>query len=90
MQFTTPNAIIKQSTPKKTYPGTCRYKNVSLQKNPWRVYVPNGTFIKYKSLFDYTEGLKVDESIGDFIIKRRDGLPAYQIISLISQASLVF
>jgi len=77
-------SIIRKFSNNGTYPGNCRYKNIRLQKNlSWRIRVPNETFIKYKTLMNYTEKIKVDDSIGDFVIKRRDGLPAYQIISLI-------
>ncbi len=75
---------IRQLSPKKIYPGTCRNKNISLQKKniTWRIHVPNETFLKYRTLINCTEIIKVDDSIGDFVIKRRDDLPAYQIISL--------
>ena len=76
---------IRQFSSKSTYPGTCKNKNISLKKKniPWRVNVPNETFIKYRTFMNSNDKIKVDESIGDFIIKRRDGLPAYQIISLV-------
>ena len=76
---------IRQFPSKRTCPGKCRQKYISFKKNniSWRVHVPNETFIKYKTFMKSTEKIKVDESIGDFVIKRRDGLPAYQIVSLI-------
>ena len=75
---------IRQFSSKRIYPGTCRYKNISFNKNiPWRIRVPDETFLKYKTFLKSTNKIKVNESIGDFVIKRRDGLPAYQIISLV-------
>tara|TARA_Y100001970_G_C14153549_1_gene814151 strand:- start:105 stop:1019 length:915 start_codon:yes stop_codon:yes gene_type:complete len=76
---------IKQLSSKNKYPGICRFKGIDFKtKNvPWRMHVPNGTNIKYKTFFNSLRKIEVDREIGDFIIKRRDGLPAYQIVSLL-------
>ena len=78
-------SMIRQISNKRTYPGYCREKNIDLgNKNiTWRVNVPEGTIVNYKTFFNSIKTINVNDSIGDFVIKRRDGLPAYQIISVV-------
>jgi glutamyl-tRNA synthetase len=66
------------------YPGTCRHRNLALDtpEAAWRVHVPENTVI---SILEYNGGsrhIQLDTAMGDFVVRRRNGLPAYQIASL--------
>ena len=81
---------IRNLSPAGNYPGTCRLKDLNLMKDnlPWRVTVPEQTYARLKTFTNKVEKISVDKVIGDFLIKRRDGLPAYQIVSLIDDMEL--
>lgn len=74
------------------YPGTCRYLSVderrerSLQKDPaYRIMVPQREY----SIDDHFQGeckFKIHESGGDFIVKRSDGVFAYQLAVVVDDA----
>ncbi|HSK12719.1 MAG TPA: glutamate--tRNA ligase family protein [Phnomibacter sp.] len=66
-------------------PGNCRDRGLSfdLENTAWRIRVPEGVIIHI------TDALKKDRvaadlfgQMGDFIVRRRDGRPAYQVASL--------
>jgi len=66
------------------YPGICRNKNIPLDANGvcLRVKTDPDNFVTFtdKNLGVLTSNLF--DSVGDFIIKRKDGIPAYQIASV--------
>lgn len=74
------------------YPGTCRHLSVderrerSLQKDPaYRIVVPQREY----SIDDHFQGeckFKIHECGGDFIVKRSDGVFAYQLAVVVDDA----
>lgn len=65
------------------YPGTCRERGIPLDAPgvAWRIHVPDAEEV------DCVEDggicrLNVHQLMGDFIVRQKDGLPAYQIASL--------
>ena len=81
---------IRKLSPVGNYPGTCRLKELDLMQDnlPWRVQVPVQTYVRFKTFTDKVEKINVDQVMGDFVIKRRDGLPAYQLASLMDDLEL--
>ena len=81
---------IRNSSASKIYPGTCRNKKLNFMKRnqTWRVIVPEKTFVFYKNLTNNKEKIDLTTGIGDFVIRRRDGLPAYQIASLMDDIEM--
>jgi glutamyl-Q tRNA(Asp) synthetase len=68
------------------YPGTCR-SGASHPERPlaWRLRVAPGT-IAFGDLLQGTYAQDVSRAIGDFVLKRRDGLFAYQLAVVIDDA----
>ena len=81
---------IRNSSFSKIYSGTCRNKNLNFQKGnqTWRVIVPENTFVYYNTLTNNKKEIDLTTSIADFVIRRRDGLPSYQIASLIDDIEM--
>ncbi len=63
------------------YPGTCRSQNWPLDSPlPWRVRIPETGTLHLKT---ETGGVQKEWlHSGDFVVQRREGLPAYQVASL--------
>lgn len=65
------------------YPGICENKNLPLNENfAWRVRVPSDTIIKISDVKEGMLEVNLSAAMGSFVIKTRDGIPAYQLASL--------
>lgn len=73
------------------YPGTCRPERCGLQGKParaWRLRVPEGA----SSIIDWhdrrlgPQSQNLEDAVGDFVIKRADGLWAYQLAVVVDDA----
>ncbi len=69
------------------YAGTCRDKHLPLDTPgvAWRIRVPEDVCVTPNAIQKSATGsppLRVADLMGDFVIRRKDGLPAYQIASL--------
>ncbi|MDJ1468022.1 glutamate--tRNA ligase family protein [Xanthocytophaga flava] len=70
-----------------SYTNICRYRRLPLDNNDsaWRMWVSDDTHVCWNELHQGTthvECRSVTEQIGDFVVKRRNGQPAYQVASL--------
>jgi len=77
-------AQVQAISPNGLYPGTCRYRRLSLDAPnvAWRIRVPEGTLVTPNTAHQTRESYHLAAIIGDFVIRRKDGVPAYQIASL--------
>lgn len=68
----------------RAYSGICRNKRIPMHTPhaAWRVHVPSDTEIRWKDEAAGTVTVNLGKQLGDFIIRRKDGLPAYQLVSL--------
>ena len=69
------------------YPKTCRNNHLSVhdmykKETAWRIQVAESTIISFDEWQKEKTTIKLDETMGDFIIQQKNGLPAYQIASL--------
>ncbi len=67
------------------YPGTCRTKNLDLNNSALhlRYNTEKLNAIQYDDLQMGPQKIDLKNSMGDFAVKRKGGLPAYQIVSLV-------
>jgi glutamyl-tRNA synthetase len=81
---------IRQFSSSTNYPGTCRNKKLDFMKEnqAWRVKVPEETIVSCRTLTNQKKNIDLTTKMGDFVIRRRDGLPAYQIASLIDDLEM--
>lgn len=68
----------------RAYPNICLEKQLPISEAlPWRVRVQTGTIINVQDIKFGVYELDLYHEMGSFIIKTRDGIPAYQLASLI-------
>lgn len=67
-----------------TYPGTCLHKNIPFHQPDvaWRVRVPADEVITFRDGWLGEVNVALGAEGGSFVVRRRDGIPAYQIASL--------
>jgi len=66
------------------YPGTCRHKGIppATPGTAIRIIVPGDTVVQFEDEAMGTVSIDLHSVMPDFIIRRKDGIPAYQIASL--------
>ncbi len=73
------------------YPGTCRdaRQDRPMKRSPAiRLRVPEGTTVAVDDLVHGISEQRVDMSVGDFVIRRGDGVYAYQFVVAIDDAAM--
>jgi glutamyl-tRNA synthetase len=76
------------------YPGTCRgrfadadaARAASGREPCWRFAVPAGREVALEDRFAGPQRWRVDRDLGDFVIQKRDGEPAYQLAVVVDDA----
>jgi glutamyl/glutaminyl-tRNA synthetase len=76
---------IRDSSVNGIYPNTCRSKKVDFEEKntAWRVLVPENTLISFQEYQKTPIFNQLDATMGDFIIRQKNGLPAYQLASVV-------
>lgn len=77
-------AQIRQINADDTYPGTCRQKNIPLdaENASWRLKTAEATVLNIKTLDGKTTET-LPAGMRDFVVRKKDGYPAYQLTSLL-------
>jgi glutamyl/glutaminyl-tRNA synthetase len=77
------------------YPGTCRPVTGATQKDyatpagvNWRFQVPDGQAIEFDDLHFGRQRFTAGRDFGDFLIWRRDDVPAYQLACVVDDAAM--
>jgi glutamyl/glutaminyl-tRNA synthetase len=75
------------------YPGICRPRSGAATNTPdtpaglnWRFRVPDGEGIFFEDLKQGRQGFVAGRDFGDFVVWRRDGVPAYQLAVVVDDA----
>lgn len=66
------------------YPGTCDHLNIPLgtPDTSWRIHVPPNRHVKFNDLEKGEVDFALGEHVGSFIVRKKDKLPSYQLVSL--------
>lgn len=77
-------ADLLRMNPDSIYTGTCRNKNIPLEtKNvSWRIYTTGAEALHVKTLQEQHIKVALPASMSDFMVRKKDGFPAYQLISV--------
>jgi len=73
------------------YPATCRDAppERSLKRDPAiRLRVPEGTVVAFEDLLRGRIEQRIDEAVGDFVLRRGDGVYAYQLVVAVDDAQM--
>ena len=78
------------SAPNGAYPGTCRARTVPLDtpETAWRVHVSEETHIEFTDLHQGHLTIASGQDPGDFIVRKKDGVAAYQVASVVDDVRL--
>ncbi|WP_324672320.1 glutamate--tRNA ligase family protein [Hymenobacter sp. GOD-10R] len=76
--------------PDGRYPGTCRHRHLPLSTPgaAWRVHVPDTAEVSFSDGWQGPTTVKLSHNLGDFVVRKKDGYPAYQIGSIIDDLRL--
>ena len=69
------------------YPGTCRGKTTTGKAN-WRFHVPDGEEITFIDGNFGKQTFVAGKDFGDFIVRRNDDLPSYQLAVVVDDAAM--
>ena len=75
------------------YPGLCRSRSDAIQFSEpkgvnWRFRVPDGQVVAFEDLHLGSQSFTAARDFGDFVIWRRDDLPAYQLAVVVDDAEM--
>ena len=73
------------------YPGTCRGKTLKAEAPAgvnWRFRVPDGEAIEFEDLRMGRQRYVAGKDFGDFVVWRRDDVPAYQLAVVVDDAAM--
>lgn len=77
-------------SPEGLYPGTCRGKRLPLStpRAAWRLRVPEGREVGFQDLLLGEVAVPLGEAMPDFVVRRKDGVPAYQVASVVDDVRM--
>lgn len=73
------------------YPGKCRRQKLKATSPAgvnWRFRVPNGRVIKFNDAKQGRQSFEAGKDFGDFVVWRRDDVPAYQLAVVADDAAM--
>jgi glutamyl/glutaminyl-tRNA synthetase len=81
--------ILAQS-PDGHYSGACREKSQAFDapQAAWRAHVEATTLVSFNDLWLGPLALELAREMGDFVVRKKDGLPAYQVASIVDDVRL--
>ncbi|WP_245868998.1 glutamate--tRNA ligase family protein [Pontibacter ramchanderi] len=81
---------INALSPQGLYPLTCRDEQLPLDtpNAAWRVRIPEGTTISFEDQLLGTCTVALSLEMPDFVVRRKDAIPAYQIASIVDDLAM--
>ncbi|HEV3410258.1 MAG TPA: tRNA glutamyl-Q(34) synthetase GluQRS [Chthoniobacterales bacterium] len=70
------------------YPGTCRERNLQSTSANWRFRVPDGQEVEFTDLNFGVQRAIAGREFGDFLVWRKDDVPAYQLAVVVDDADM--
>ena len=76
--------ILKRA-PSGLYPGTCREQALPFDgaATAWRIRVAPQTEVRFREWKKGFRLFNISEAMGDFVVRQKNGFPAYQVASLV-------
>lgn len=76
---------IREASPSGIYPLTCRELRLPFEaeRTAWRVSVPAGKAVTFREWQRGEREINLAETMGDFVVRQKNKMPAYQIASLV-------
>jgi glutamyl/glutaminyl-tRNA synthetase len=82
--------LARQALPDGRYPGTCRpiLLPADAAETAWRAHVPETTQIAFPDLWQGPTTVPLGQVLGDFVVRKKDGIAAYQVASVLDDLRL--
>ncbi|TGD83219.1 glutamate--tRNA ligase family protein [Hymenobacter wooponensis] len=82
--------LARLALPDGRYPGTCRLVELPTEAadTAWRAYVPETTQIAFPDLWQGPVAVPLGQVLGDFVVRKKDGVAAYQVASVLDDLRL--
>lgn len=76
---------ILRNNPEGVYPGTCRHRQLPLDAKDvcWRLNTREASVVPVRTFENGVKNLEVPRDMQDFVIRKKDGMPAYQLTSVV-------
>ncbi len=78
--------VQQTDTSELIYPGTCRHQNWPLDRGAVRIRVPTGC-VDFEDLLHGRQAQDLAAQVGDFVLRRADGVIAYQLAVVVDDAA---
>lgn len=77
-------------SPQGIHAGYCRCRALpfATPEAAWRVHVPAATVVQFSDLWQGPLAIELARELGDFVVRKKDGVPAYQIGSIVDDVQL--
>lgn len=80
------SGVITPRNQEIVYPGTCRLVTESETAAAWRLALPPNCSINFEDLTLGKQHQDLNQAVGDFVLRRRDGLFTYQLAVVVDDA----
>jgi glutamyl/glutaminyl-tRNA synthetase len=82
--------LSRQTLPGGRYPGTCRPVGLPLETSDtaWRARVSSAVQVTFSDVMRGLTRVPLAQELGDFVVRKKDGIAAYQVASVVDDVRL--